>query len=100
MIRGQKITTLRTLRDWVQRKGELPSYALLWPIRYAGAGIFFLIPGVINKVVAILILLPLGKKPSRAATDHPNTPEDGVIEGEFQRIDKDKENPDTTRRLR
>lgn len=88
MLRHQKLTTLLVLRDWVQRKGRLPAYSLLWPIRYAFAGVLFIIPGVINELVALLILLPIGGIPTPNNKNPLSSTSDDVIEGEYHRVDK------------
>lgn len=95
MLRNQKLGTLLTLGS-IMRQGERVSiYSLLWPLRYALAGVLFIIPGILSEVGAILLLLPL-KGPAMQTASRQAPMDDDVIEGEFQRVD---DRPDTGRTL-
>lgn len=72
------------------RRGETPWPALLSVARNSVAALLFILPGVLNDALAFLILL--WPAPARAAHTAPPPGQrdaDGVIEGEFQRVDPD-----------
>jgi len=95
MLRNQKIGALLTLGAMFRQGEQVSIYSLLWPLRYVLAGVFFLIPGLISDVLAVLLLLPL-KGPSitmrnGAATGPGSTPPGSnpdIIEGEYTRVDE------------
>lgn len=85
MLRNQKLAALLTLGS-VWRQGDRVSvYSLLWPLRFLLAGVLFIIPGVLSELAAILLLLPLKGPDLAPKTTRPV--DDGVIEGEFERVD-------------
>ena len=60
--------------------GYTPSFALLYSFRSVLAGLLLILPGVVSDFLALLLLLlPPPKEPHR--------PDDGVIEGEWKRVD-------------
>lgn len=87
MLRHQKLAVMLALFGDL-RNGALTPRALLRVARYYLAALFFMIPGPLSDVAAILLLLPWG------GNAEPSKPvEDGVIEGEFHRVEptqKDK----------
>ncbi|MBV8648565.1 FxsA family protein [Paludibacterium sp.] len=88
MLRHQKVGALLALGS-VLRHGEGTSiYSLLWPLRYALAGVLFIIPGVLSEIAALMLLLPL-KGPKLSGRAEAQTPpaDDHVFEGEFHRVD-------------
>lgn len=85
MLRNQKLGALLTIGS-IMRQGEGVSiYSLLWPLRYALAGVLFIIPGVLSELAGILLLLPL-KGPKLKVASQGQPLQDDVIEGEFQRV--------------
>ncbi|KUM05293.1 membrane protein FxsA [Chromobacterium subtsugae] len=98
MLRNQKLGALLTLGS-VMRQGEKVSlYSLLWPLRYALAGLLFLLPGLLSDALAVLLLLPIKGPDIQIPTGGPRPthgPDAGagdVIEGEYSRVD-DKPRP-------
>lgn len=86
MLRNQKLAALLTLGS-VWRQGDRVSvYSLLWPLRYLLAGVLFIIPGVLSELAAIVLLLPL--KGPDLAVSAARPVDDGVIEGEYERVDE------------
>ncbi|OWY40813.1 membrane protein FxsA [Xenophilus sp. AP218F] len=90
MLRNQKLGALLTLGSLMRQGDRVSVYSLLWPLRYALAGVFFLVPGVISDLFAVLLLLPF-KGPEIAVNRGPAAPGhaagDDVIEGEYSRVD-------------
>ncbi|MEN2427516.1 FxsA family protein [Chromobacterium vaccinii] len=93
MLRNQKLGALLTLGSVMRQGDKVSLYSLLWPLRYALAGLLFLLPGLLSDLAAILLLLPL-KGPDislRATGAAPSAGPAGngdIIEGEFKRVDE------------
>lgn len=87
MLRNQELGALLTLGSIMRQGNRVSAYALLWPIRYAFAGVLFIIPGILSEIFAILLLLPF-KGPATVAAQPAPAQDDTIIEGEFQRVDE------------
>ncbi|MCD5328116.1 FxsA family protein [Chromobacterium piscinae] len=93
MLRNQKLGALLTLGSVMRQGDKVSLYSLLWPLRYALAGLLFLLPGLLSDLAAILLLLPL-KGPDispRTSSAGPSAGPAGngdIIEGEFKRVDE------------
>ncbi|WP_434630903.1 FxsA family protein [Chromobacterium sp. CV08] len=92
MLRHQKLGALLTLGSMMRQGDKVSLYSLLWPLRYALAGVLFLLPGLLSDLAAILLLLPL-KGPDIQLRTAPPAPGGGtasgdVIEGEYNRVDE------------
>jgi UPF0716 protein FxsA len=96
MLRNQKMAALLTLGSIMRQGQGVSVYSLLWPLRYLLAGVLFIIPGVLSELAAILLLLPLKGPNIQTRTTTQMPPDDGVIEGEFNRVDDPQ---DTLRKL-
>ena len=80
MLRHHKLAVgLSLLAD--ARQGRLTPQSLLWVARYYIAALLLLLPGVIGDVIALFMLLPWGRHSA------PQVPEEGVLEGEYRRVD-------------
>lgn len=66
------------------RSGELPVGKLFWVGRTFVAGLLFIFPGPISDVLACLLILPWPGHHNIASN---GARREGVIEGEFQRVD-------------
>lgn len=67
------------------QSGHSPSLALLLSFRTVLAGLLLIFPGVVSDFLALfLLLLPQPKAPRQPAA----TEEDGVIEGDWKRVDE------------
>lgn len=94
MLRHQKLAALLTLRTIVHKEGRIPMYSMLWPMRYVLAGLLLILPGIINTLAAVLLLLPLrrvGIPMSQPQSPPPGQPP--AIDGEYQRVDDLTEPP-------
>ncbi|WP_293759909.1 FxsA family protein [uncultured Aquitalea sp.] len=85
MLRNQKLGALITLGSVMRQGGQVSLYSLLWPLRYALAGLLFAIPGILSDAFALLLLLPF-KGPSINMGSASPLRED-AIEGEYRRVD-------------
>jgi UPF0716 protein FxsA len=83
MLRHQRLAVLFTL---FRQTGDITS--LFWLARYYVAALFFIWPGVLSDIFAILLLLPWKGAPAR-----PVSAED-IIEAEFTQV-----NPEPPRQL-
>jgi UPF0716 protein FxsA len=86
MLRNQELGALLTAGSVVRQGSRVSIYSLLWPVRYALAGVLFIIPGILSEIAAVALLLPLKGPAIRTAPAGP-APDSDVIEGEFQRVD-------------
>ncbi|OHX13617.1 FxsA family protein [Chromobacterium sphagni] len=95
MLRNQKLGALLTLGSVMRQDENVSLYSLLWPLRYALAGVLFLLPGLLSDALAVLLLLPIkgpgikmqtGPRPGPSAANPPPGAGD-VIEGEYSRVD-------------
>ncbi|UTH75474.1 FxsA family protein [Chromobacterium sp. IIBBL 290-4] len=106
MLRNQKLGALLTLGSVMRQGDKVSLYSLLWPLRYALAGLLFLLPGLLSDVFAILLLLPFkgpdislgGRAAGPMGPMGPAGQNGGsdIIEGEYSRVD---ETQPTDRRL-
>lgn len=86
MLRNQQVGALFAAGSLLRQGQGVSIYSLLWPLRYALAGVLLIIPGVLSELFAIVLLLPLKGFPGATqATRQPLA--DDVIEGEFHRVD-------------
>jgi UPF0716 protein FxsA len=85
MLKNQKLAALLTLGSIMRQRQGVSVYSLLWPLRYSLAGLLFILPGILSEVAGIVLLLPL--KGPKFRSGAPAAPQDGVIEGEFHRVD-------------
>lgn len=69
------------------RSGQSLGASLWFGLMPFVAGILLIFPGVISDVIALLLLL--FSQPIRNKTPHP--PEDGVIEGEWRKVEERRE---------
>ena len=93
MLRNQKLGALLTLGSLMRQGEKVSLYSLLWPLRYALAGLLFLLPGLLSDALAVLLLLPIkgpeiqmptgGPRPAPGPAAGPGD----VIEGEYSRVD-------------
>ncbi|AUH52767.1 membrane protein FxsA [Chromobacterium sp. ATCC 53434] len=94
MLRHQKLGALLTLGSMMRQGDKVSLYSLLWPLRYALAGVLFLLPGLLSDLAAILLLLPLKGPDIQLRTAPPapggnaSTGAGDVIEGEYNRVDE------------
>ncbi|SUX29162.1 FxsA family protein [Chromobacterium vaccinii] len=93
MLRNQKLGALLTLGSVMRQGDKVSLYSLLWPLRYALAGLLFLLPGLLSDLAAILLLLPLKGPDISLRTTGPDpaagpAASSDVIEGEFSRVDE------------
>ncbi|QND87248.1 Membrane protein FxsA [Chromobacterium vaccinii] len=93
MLRNQKLGALLTLGSVMRQGDKVSLYSLLWPLRYALAGLLFLLPGLLSDLAAILLLLPLKGPDISLRTTGPGpaagpAASSDVIEGEFSRVDE------------
>jgi UPF0716 protein FxsA len=104
LIRGEKLLLSAKMMQSISAGGN-PIKTLLGSARNMVAGVLLIIPGVITDIIAVMLLLiPMSKpstsneNPGSAANDQqhnsykPNTKaaNDDVIEGEYTKIDEDK----------
>ena len=88
MLRNQKLGALLTAGSVVRQGSRISIYSLLWPVRYALAGVLFIIPGILSEIAAVALLLPLKGPAIHTAPSGPApAPDSDIIEGEFQRVD-------------
>ncbi|WP_051711330.1 FxsA family protein [Andreprevotia chitinilytica] len=64
------------------RSGRLSVGSLFWVARYYIAALLLVLPGVIGDVVALIMLLPWGRRAGM------QVPTDNTLEGEFRRVDR------------
>ncbi|QEL57514.1 FxsA family protein [Chromobacterium paludis] len=94
MLRNQKLGALLTLGSVMRQGDKVSLYSLLWPLRYALAGLLFLLPGLLSDLAAILLLLPLKgpdiqlRTPGAGPASEPAAGSD-IIEGEYHRVDEE-----------
>jgi UPF0716 protein FxsA len=87
MLRNQELGALLTLGSVMRQGRRVSIYSLLWPIRYAFAGVLFIIPGILSEIAGILLLLPLKGPEVRSTSSQAQSQDNDVIEGEFRRVD-------------
>lgn len=86
LIQEEKLALFGRLFSSLQ-SGQPLGYAMLDSLRTLLAGVLLIFPGVVSDVVALaLLLLPRPK----AARSNNSAPEDGIIEGEWQREEDKK----------
>lgn len=94
MLRNQKLGALMSLAGLL-REGQTSVWQLLWPVRFILAGLLFVWPGVLSDLVAVLLLLPfkgpaLEMRQPFAPGGTTGPADDGVIDGEYTRVEDDK----------
>ena len=82
MLRHHKMAIAWSLFEDL-RRGEVKRSSLLWVARYYISAILLLLPGLVGDVIALILLLPWRNGASNAVT-----PPEGVIEGDFRRVDQ------------
>jgi UPF0716 protein FxsA len=103
LIRGEKLLLSAKMMQSLSSGGN-PIKTMLGSARNMIAGVFLIIPGIITDIIAVILLLIPISKPSMAsatnnqqqtkyqATNERAAANDDVIEGEYTKIDEDKEN--------
>lgn len=84
MLRHHKLAVMLALFGDL-RNGTLTPRALLRVARYYLAALFFMIPGPLSDVAAIVLLLPWG-----GSSEPPRPVDDGVIEGEYRHVEPER----------
>ncbi|WP_410498950.1 FxsA family protein [Chitinibacter sp. S2-10] len=84
MLRHQRLAIGLTLMSDL-RTGRLGINSLMSVARYYIAALLFIIPGVIGDVIGLILLLPWWT--STAARSGSTPVQDGVIDGEYRRVD-------------
>ena len=84
MLRHHKLAVMLALFGDL-RNGALTPRALLRVARYYLAALFFMIPGPLSDVAAILLLLPWG-----GSATPPKPVDDGILEGEYRRVEPEQ----------
>jgi UPF0716 protein FxsA len=87
MLRHQRLGIGLTLMNDM-RSGRLGLHSLFSVARYYIAAVLLIIPGLIGDVIALCLLLPWGKSAS-VMPGASVPPQDGVIDGEYRRVDPD-----------
>lgn len=84
MLRHHKLAVVATLFGDL-RAGTITPGSLLRLARYYLAAVLLIIPGPVSDIAALLLLLPWGRghAPARPID------QDGVIEGDYRRVDPD-----------
>lgn len=96
MLRHQRLGIGLTLMNDI-RSGRLGLHSLFSVARYYIAAVLLIIPGLIGDVIALILLLPWGK--SAPAVGSASPAQDGVIDGEYRRVDPHSQNDYTQRRI-
>jgi UPF0716 protein FxsA len=96
MLRHQRLGIGLTLMNDI-RSGRLGLHSLFSVARYYIAAVLLIIPGLIGDVIALILLLPWGK--SAPAVGSASAAQDGVIDGEYRRVDPHGQNDYTQRRI-
>ena len=93
LIRGEKLLMSAKMMQSMSAGGN-PIKTLLGCARNLIAGVLLIIPGVISDIIAvILLLIPINKPNFSTATNsqyQTQAANDDVIEGEYTKIDEDK----------
>ncbi|WP_373974582.1 FxsA family protein [Chitinibacter sp. SCUT-21] len=98
MLRHQRLGIGLTLMNDL-RSGRLGLHSLFSVARYYIAAVLFIIPGLLGDVIGLILLLPWGKSAPAVSPTGGMPPQDGVIDGEFRRVDpQGNPNPDDTQR--
>lgn len=90
MLRHQRLGIGLTLMNDI-RTGRLGLHSLFSVARYYIAAVLLIIPGLIGDVMAVILLLPWGKSAPTVGSMGGMPPQDGVIDGEFRRVDPNAE---------
>ncbi|QLG86947.1 FxsA family protein [Chitinibacter bivalviorum] len=86
MLRHQRLGIGLTLMNDI-RTGRLGLHSLFSVARYYIAAVLLIVPGLIGDVIALILLLPWGKSAPTVSTTGGMPPQDGVIDGEYRRVD-------------
>ena len=101
MLRHTGISGLLLAGAAVRSGQEISLYQMLWPVRYAVAGLLLLSPGFVSTAAAVLLMLPFkGGQAAEMAQEHMSftayssgmrggrsRDDDDVIEGEYSTVD-------------
>jgi UPF0716 protein FxsA len=85
MLRHHKLAVMLTLVGDL-RNGVLTPRALFRVARYYMAAVLFIIPGPLSDLAALVLLLPWGGSEPQG-----KPVEDGVIEGEYHRVEPERD---------
>lgn len=81
MLRHHKMAVAWSLFDDL-RRGEVKRSSLFWVARYYISAVLLLLPGLLGDVIALILLLPWRSGPAGHVP-----PTEGVIEGDYRRVD-------------
>ena len=101
MLRRMGLSGVLLAASAARGGGKVSAYQMLWPVRYAVAGLLLLSPGFVSTAAAVLLMLPFkGGRAAEMAREHMSftayssgvrggrsRDDDDVIEGEYSTVD-------------
>ena len=101
MLRRMGLSGVLLAASAARGGGKVSAYQMLWPVRYAVAGLLLLSPGFVSTAAAVLLMLPFkGGQAAEMAQEHMSftayssgmrggrsRDDDDVIEGEYSTVD-------------
>ncbi len=92
LLRRQGLENVRMMRTALEGR-SIPAGAMFDGFCVTAAGFLLVVPGFITDALAIMLLVPparglLRKLLGRRTAGHARAPQDGVIEGEFERVEE------------
>ena len=101
MLRRMGLSGVLLAASAARGGGKVSAYQMLWPVRYAVAGLLLLSPGFVSTAAAVLLMLPFkGGRATEMAQEHMSFTayssgmrggrshdDDDVIEGEYSTVD-------------
>ena len=101
MLRRMGLSGVLLAASAARGGGKVSAYQILWPVRYAVAGLLLLSPGFVSTAAAVLLMLPFkGGRVAEMAQEHMSFTayssgmrggrshdDDDVIEGEYSTVD-------------
>ena len=101
MLRRMGLSGVLLAASAARGGGKVSAYQMLWPVRYAVAGLLLLSPGFVSTAAAVLLMLPFkGGRAAEMAQEHMSFTAyssgmrggrsrdgDDVIEGEYSTVD-------------
>ena len=101
MLRRMGLSGVLLAASAARGGGKVSAYQMLWPVRYAVAGLLLLSPGFVSTAAAVLLMLPFkGGRAAEMAQEHMSSKvyssgmrggrgrdDDDVIEGEYSTVD-------------
>ena len=96
MLRRMGLSGVLLAASAARGGGKVSAYQMLWPVRYAVAGLLLLSPGFVSTAAAVLLMLPFkgGRAAEMSFTAYfsgmrggRSRDDDDVIEGEYSTVD-------------